>query len=108
MRKRRDGGTGEKKQGKKKEKTDENIGHYVVASSRPPKRRTLAPIFHQVGNCKQFYSLSSEKNHGGTTSKEGGTQMGGVTSIVLCAPHVHPIFGAYGGGVDRSSLYQNL
>ena len=41
MRKGRDGG-------KKKEKTDENSGHYVIASSRPPERRplerrTLAP-----------------------------------------------------------------
>ena len=39
--------TGEKKE--KKEKTDENSGHYVIASSRLPKRqplerRTLAPI----------------------------------------------------------------
>ena len=39
----------EKKRGGKKEKTDENSGHYVVASSRPPERgplerRTLAPI----------------------------------------------------------------
>ena len=45
MRKGRDGG----KTGKKKrEKTDENSGHYVIASSRPPERRplerrTLAP-----------------------------------------------------------------
>ena len=33
---------------KKREKTDENSGHYVIASSRPPERRplerrTLAP-----------------------------------------------------------------
>ena len=52
MRKGRDGGmgggeTGEKNGGKK-EKTDENSGHYVIASSRPPERRplehrTLAP-----------------------------------------------------------------
>ena len=47
MRKGRDGG--EKKTGGKKEKTDENSGHYVIASSRPPERRplerrTLAPI----------------------------------------------------------------
>ena len=44
MRKGRDG---EKKKGKKnggkKEKTDENSGHYVIASSRPTERRTLAP-----------------------------------------------------------------
>ena len=33
-----------KKRGKKwgkKEKTDENSGHYVIASSRPPERRPL-------------------------------------------------------------------
>ena len=50
MRKGRDGGkkkTG-KKTGEKKENTDENSGHYVIASSRPPERRllerrTLAP-----------------------------------------------------------------
>ena len=35
----------------KKEKTDENSGHYVVASSRPPERRllerrTLVPIVY--------------------------------------------------------------
>ena len=47
MRKGRDGEkkTGKKKRkkktGKKKENTDENIGHYVVASSRPPERRPL-------------------------------------------------------------------
>ena len=45
MRKGRDG---EKKTGKKEENTDENSGHYVIASSRPPERRplerrTLAP-----------------------------------------------------------------
>ena len=38
-----------KKKGTKKEKTDENSGHYVIASSPPPERRplerrTLAPI----------------------------------------------------------------
>ena len=48
MRKGRDGEKREKrkKRGKKteeKEKTDENSGHYVIASSRPPERRTLAP-----------------------------------------------------------------
>ena len=47
MRKGRDG---EKtKTGKKEEKTDENSGHYIIASSRPPElrpleHRTLAPI----------------------------------------------------------------
>ena len=55
MRKGRDGEkktgkkTEKKKTGKKKENTDENSGHYVIASSRPPERRplerrTLAPI----------------------------------------------------------------
>ena len=53
MRKGRDGeknGKNGKKTGKKekKENTDENSGHYVIASSRPPEgrlleRRTLAP-----------------------------------------------------------------
>ena len=28
----------------KKEKTDENSGHYVIDSSRPPERRKLMPI----------------------------------------------------------------
>ena len=43
MRKGCDGGkNGEKNGGeKRKEKTDENSGHYVIASSRPPERRTL-------------------------------------------------------------------
>ena len=48
MRKGRDGGKkqngkngGKKTGGKKKEKTDENSGHYVIASSRPPERRPL-------------------------------------------------------------------
>ena len=50
MRKGRDGGkkrgkkkkkTGKKTGGKKREKTDENSGHYVIASSRPPERRPL-------------------------------------------------------------------
>ena len=55
MRKGRDG---EKKNGKKtvkkKDNTDENSGHYVIASSRPPERqplerRTLAPILMLSG-----------------------------------------------------------
>ena len=57
MRKGRDGGkTGkkrEKKTGKKRkrEKTDENSGHYVIASSRPPKRRPLERrTLAQIGN----------------------------------------------------------
>ena len=44
----REGRDGDKKNGGKKEKTDENSGHYVIASSQPPERRplecrTLAP-----------------------------------------------------------------
>ena len=54
MRKGRDGEKNGKKRGEKKD-TDENSGHYVIASSRPPERRplerrTLAPI---VGKVKQ-------------------------------------------------------
>ena len=42
MRKGRDGGKKRGgKNGKKKENTDENSGHYVIARSRPPERRTL-------------------------------------------------------------------
>ena len=44
MRKGRDGEKREKKNKKnrkKKENTDENSGHYVIASSRPPERRPL-------------------------------------------------------------------
>ena len=44
MRKGRDGGKTGKKTGEKtekKEKTDENSGHYVIASSQPPERRPL-------------------------------------------------------------------
>ena len=49
MRKGRDRGKNGKKKKKKKEKTDENSGHYVIASSwlperRPLERRTLVPI----------------------------------------------------------------
>ena len=50
MRKGRDGEKKREKREKKKEKenTDENSGHYVIASSRPPESRplechTLAP-----------------------------------------------------------------
>ena len=32
-----------KENGEKKKKTDENSGHYVIASSRTLERRTLAP-----------------------------------------------------------------
>ena len=44
MRKGRDGEKKKKrgeKTGKKKENADENSGHYVIASSRPPERRSL-------------------------------------------------------------------
>ena len=57
MRKGSDGGNGgeknrKKKTGKKKENTDENSGHYVIASGRPPERRplerrTLAPKYSE-------------------------------------------------------------
>ena len=58
MRKGRDGGKrGGKKNGgkKRKEKTDENSGHYVIASSRPlerqpMERRTLAPKVEKITN----------------------------------------------------------
>ena len=48
MRKGRDGEK-RKKRGEKGEKTDDYSGHYVISSSRPPKRRplerrTLMPI----------------------------------------------------------------
>ena len=53
MRKGRDGG---KKTGKKpSKKTDENSGHYVIASSRPPERwnaarsRQLNPLIDGLG-----------------------------------------------------------
>ena len=42
------GGNGEKKTGKKEEKTDENNGQYVIASSQPLERRTLAPIVRGI------------------------------------------------------------
>ena len=41
MRKGRDGGKKEKKREKQGKKTDDYSGHYVIASSRPPERRTL-------------------------------------------------------------------
>ena len=62
MKKGRDGekkhGKNGKKKREKKENTDENSGHYVIASSRPPERRplerrTLAPkIF--IGVVQKF------------------------------------------------------
>ena len=57
MRKGRDG----EKREKKREKTNENSGHYVIASSRPPERRplerrTLAPklVFPYLLYYKQY------------------------------------------------------
>ena len=53
MRKRHDGEKGGGEMGKKRKKIKtENCGHYVIASSRPPKRqplecRTLMPISGQ-------------------------------------------------------------
>ena len=62
MRKGRDGGkktgkTGKKKKREKREKTDENSGHYVIASSRPPERRPLErrPLAPKV---KKFQPLT--------------------------------------------------
>ena len=60
MRKGRDGGKTGGEKGEKKEKTDENSGHYVIASSRQPERRpmerrTLAPI----SIARTFSKLSS-------------------------------------------------
>ena len=58
MRKGRDGEKNGKKNGgekngeKKREKTDENSGHYVIASSRPPERRLL-----------ERCTLVAKKNH---------------------------------------------
>ena len=69
MRKGRDGGKrGEKKReekkngGKKREKTDENSGHYVIASSRPPERRPpeRRPLEHRTLVPKIF--VRREKN----------------------------------------------
>ena len=44
MRKGCDGGGkngGKKREKKEREKTDENSGHYIIASSRPSERRLL-------------------------------------------------------------------
>ena len=64
MRKGRDRGkTGEKKE---EEKTDENSGHYVIASSRPLERRTLAPIIqeqhHERRDWPRFFFKSVQKS----------------------------------------------
>ena len=70
MRKGRDGGkTGGKK---RKENTDENSGHYVIASSRPPERRplerrTLAPIKityrYQYRFSEKYRYTDTDTNH---------------------------------------------
>ena len=62
MRKGRDGEK-KKKTGKKEENTDENSGHYVIASSRllecrPLERRTLVPKVQQNDN---HYSRGNKK-----------------------------------------------
>ena len=56
MRKGRDGGKKTGKNGKKKrEKTDGNSGHYVIASSRPTERRPLERLtLVPKGNCLLF------------------------------------------------------
>ena len=66
MRKGRDGGKkrGGKRGGKEKEMTDENSGHYVIASSRPPKRRplerrTLVPIRIALSSLRRLAHISS-------------------------------------------------
>ena len=41
--------------GGKKEKTDVNNGHYVIASSRPPERRTLVPITINIFQYQYLY-----------------------------------------------------
>ena len=73
MRKGRNGGgkNGGENVGKKREKMDENSGHYVIASSRPPEcqpleRRTLAPqvrkgfklILHCGSKYEHLYNVS--------------------------------------------------
>ena len=68
MRKSRDGG----ETGKKKEKTDENSGHYVVASSRPPERqplerRTLVPI---ISLMKEYLGCKMSLNRTGPSMEE--------------------------------------
>ena len=77
------------KKREKKEKTDENSGHYVIASSRPPKRRplerrTLAPktkndllamkqILYDMGPL----TLVHIRNIGASVRRSSGRQSGG-------------------------------
>ena len=59
---------GKKQGGKKEENTDENSGHFIIASSRPPERRplerrTLAPIkgekcIHTLKKVKICYKIA--------------------------------------------------
>ena len=51
---------------KKREKTDENSGHYVIASSRPPERRplerrTLAPKREKTDDYSGHYVIASSR-----------------------------------------------
>jgi len=48
MRKGRDREKNEVGERGQKEKNDENSGHYVIASSRPPERCTLVPIIESI------------------------------------------------------------
>ena len=68
MRKGRDGEKQEKKTGKKKkrEKTDENRGHYVIASSRPPERRPLERRTLAPKEDPYFSGLLKPEHHGYT------------------------------------------
>ena len=71
MRKGRDGEKNEEKT-KKQEKTDENSGHYVVASSRPPERqplerRTLVPI---ISLMKEYLGCKMSLNRTGPSMEE--------------------------------------
>ena len=54
MRKGRDGEKNPGKTGKKREKTDDYSGHYVIASSRPPERRPLVPIIEMIIKLRYF------------------------------------------------------
>ena len=60
------GKAGGKKTGEKKEKTDENSGHYVINSSwlperRPLERRTLAPKYAELIQITTLKSVKIQK-----------------------------------------------
>ena len=64
MRKGCDGGKRGEKKREKKEKTDDNSGHYVIASSRPPERQPLEP--HRLGPIYffSFFVMNFFEEHG--------------------------------------------